>query len=691
MKYFLSFIASLNIFVSSAYEIRLNNLSITLKEIFSNVESIDEGLFLNYSVDEEKDLFEVNLGEIPDFKRFMVAYRNKSCWMVPKVGSNISDIPQETQFLLTETKNRSFFMFIPLVDSFMRCSINGNDLGQLELIAETGDSLLNMNKFDALYILKGDNPYEMIKKASQDIKDKLKTFKLRKEKIIPSFVDCLGWCTWEALRTNISDEIIENAAKYFKEKEIPFRFLLIDNGWLSQENGKLTAFYPDKSKFPDGFGRMIDKLKNDYDFKNVIIWSSLWGTFSGLEEGSFPDMEIKATAMPVRRMVEKFKSYKSENLDDVATVGEVFYPGVNPRKIVIPSFTDFYNNFFDYLRREGADGVKIDAMTWVESVGHGRGGRVKMMKEMMFGLQGASGIHFNGNLLNCSSCSNDYIFNAISSNLTRTSGDFFPDKPESHGLHIYTNAVTSYWMGEIILPDWDMFQSGHVAGSFHAAARAISGGPIYTTEKIGSENIDVFRKLSTKDGKIPRCMEPGRICRESLFTDILNDGKAIKIYNTNRYNGVVGVFNCTYKPDDKKYKVTEKISVSDIEGFTSGEYAVWSFNNGKLLKQTDKDANNIELGLYGFDIFTYSKIQNGFAPIGMVDKFNPGGMILNMTKIGNDGIIIRILGGGKFVAYSEQVPKNVFIDDKEINFDYKDKSIIVNTNIDKESDMYIKF
>lgn len=677
--------------IVEANNITLGDYKMSLNDILSNNIDLKTGLFINYELDESRELFEINLGQIPDLKYFMAAFRNKSCWMIPKVGKNVSEIPHETQFLLVETDINNYLMFIPLVDTSMRCSIGGNANGQLELIAETGDSLLCVNRFKALYILNGDNPYEMIKKASNDIKNELETFKLRLEKSVPSFVNYLGWCTWEALRTDFSEETLLDAAKHFKQNNIPFKYMLIDNGWLSQKNGKLTAFYPDKSKFPDGFGRMIDKLKYDYDFKNVIIWSSLWGTFSGLNEGSFPDMEIKATAMPVRRMVEKFKSYKSENLDDVATVGEVFYPGVNPRKIVIPSFTDFYNNFFDYLRREGADGVKIDAMTWVESVGHGRGGRVKMMKEMMFGLQGASGIHFNGNLLNCSSCSNDYIFNAISSNLTRTSGDFFPDKPESHGLHIYTNAVTSYWMGEIILPDWDMFQSGHVAGSFHAAARAISGGPIYTTEKIGSENIDVFRKLSTKDGKIPRCMEPGRICRESLFTDILNDGKAIKIYNTNRYNGVVGVFNCTYKPDDKKYKVTEKISVSDIEGFTSGEYAVWSFNNGKLLKQTDKDANNIELGLYGFDIFTYSKIQNGFAPIGMVDKFNPGGMILNMTKIGNDGIIIRILGGGKFVAYSEQVPKNVFIDDKEINFDYKDKSIIVNTNIDKESDMYIKF
>lgn len=631
--------------IVEAENITLKRTSVSLKDIFSDNINLKSGLFLDCELDEESDFFQINLGEIAEIKHFLSAYRNKSCWMIPKVGEKVSEIPTETQFLLLETKVDDFLMLIPLVDSCVRCSIGGNNKNQLELIAETGDSLLYVNGFKALYALKGNDPYEMIKKASKDIKNELKTFKLRTEKIVPTFVDYLGWCTWEALRTNLSDEILLDAAKHFKQNNIPFKYMLIDNGWLSQKNGNLTAFYPDRKKFPNGFGLMIDKLKDDYGFKNVIIWSALWGTFAGLNDGSFPDMEIKTTAVPVKRMVEKYKLYKNENLDDVATVGEVFYPGITPKKIVMPCFTDFYNSFFDYLRREGADGVKIDAMTWIESVGHGRGGRVKMMKEMMSGLQGASGTHFNGELLNCSSCSNDYIFNSISSNLTRSSGDFFPNKPESHGFHIYTNAVTSFWMGEIVLPDWDMFQSGHVAGEFHAAARAISGGPVYTTEQVGTENKDILMRLSTAEGKIPRCVNPGKICKSSLFVDINNDRKAIKIFNNNLYNGVVGAFNCTYNPDFKDLRVSETVSACDIEGFTKGEYAVWSNFKQKLFKKKYEERDNVDLGLYGFDIFTYSPIKNGFAPIGMIDKYNPGGMIICMENI-DDGIFMSLLGGG---------------------------------------------
>ena len=56
-------------------------------------------------------------------------------------------------------------------------------------------------------------------------------------------------------------------------------------------------------------------------------------------------------------------------------------------------------------------------------------------------------------------------------------------------LHINGSACTHHhkqlYVGEICVPDFDMFHSKHTAAAMHAAARAISGGPVYVSDKPG--------------------------------------------------------------------------------------------------------------------------------------------------------------------------------------------------------------
>ncbi|CAG8723045.1 4503_t:CDS:2, partial [Scutellospora calospora] len=63
--------------------------------------------------------------------------------------------------------------------------------------------------------------------------------------------------------------------------------------------------------------------------------------------------------------------------------------------------------------------------------------------------------------------------------LFRNSDDYFPNIDESHTWHIYVNSINSLWTSTMFsILDWDMFQSHHRFGEYHAAARAISGGPL---------------------------------------------------------------------------------------------------------------------------------------------------------------------------------------------------------------------
>ena len=81
--------------------------------------------------------------------------------------------------------------------------------------------------------------------------------------------------------------------------------------------------------------------------------------------------------------------------------------------------------------------------------------------------------------------------------LVRNSDDFFPEVEASHAWHVFTNAHNSLFTQHLnILPDWDMFQTVHDYSGFHAAARCVSGGPIYITDVPGKHNVGLINQMT---------------------------------------------------------------------------------------------------------------------------------------------------------------------------------------------------
>lgn len=55
--------------------------------------------------------------------------------------------------------------------------------------------------------------------------------------------------------------------------------------------------------------------------------------------------------------------------------------------------------------------------------------------------------------------------------VARVSDDYYPRDPASSTPHIGACAFNSVYLGALVQPDWDMFQSAHPAGGFiHASS-----------------------------------------------------------------------------------------------------------------------------------------------------------------------------------------------------------------------------
>lgn len=214
--------------------------------------------------------------------------------------------------------------------------------------------------------------------------------------------------------------------------------------------------------------------------------------------------------------------------------------------VVAPEkLAEFYRDLHEYLAAAGVDGVKVDGQAVVGGLGQGSGGGPQLAKSLHRALEASVTKHFPTNgLINCMCHSSENILNFSGSALARVSDDFYPGNNASHTVHIANVAYNSVFMGEIVLPDWDMFHSRNEAGELHAAARAVGGCPVYVSDAPGRHDFGTLRQLVFPSGRVLRAELPGRPTRDCLFADVTRDGvTALKVWNKNKRGGVVGCFN----------------------------------------------------------------------------------------------------------------------------------------------------
>ncbi len=605
--------------------------------------------------------------ELPDpgpFEAWCACYRSESCWMTPVAGTHLGDVPEETQMLLLKS-GELYTVYLPLVAGKFRAALFSEN-GALQVRVESGSPAVTGQVFDLVYVNSSGNPYELMETAAEDLQRELGTFKRADPAERPAFMSYYGWCSWNAFYMEVSAEKIESVLKNFKEHGLCPGFVIIDGGWQSASKWHLTGLDADASKFAEGMSSAIGHIKSRFNVKHLFLWQTYNGFWCGIDPDRFPDAR-RADMEPPARLLSGQRAAKGSRFD---TNSQNFYPEhVLDQEFWCPaSFETFYDEYHRSGAAAGADGVKIDAITWIEACGKEHGGRVAMMREFLNGAGKSTHKYFHDQAIWCSSCSNDFLLHTNGEGVVRTSTDFFPDKPETHGRHIYANAINSFFMGAFVRPDWDMFQSAlGQASEFHAAARAISGGPVYSTDAFGQENFDLIKKLVRADGTVPLCETYARPTLDSLFAD--PQQSLIKIFNRSKTGHVLGIFNTAYNENGTADR-SGSYAVADVVPLrnSSADFVLYRHSARTVQRVTALDTFDITLPALGCELVVISEIKEGFAPVGDPGLFNSGGVIHHWdSRSGVQRVALK--GGREFCAFSEKAPRQVLADGVAIDFE----------------------
>ncbi|OIV96951.1 hypothetical protein TanjilG_00533 [Lupinus angustifolius] len=708
---------------------------------FPSLKSIDakitvQGCFIGFDADQPKSRHVCSIGKLKDI-RFMSIFRFKVWWTTHWVGCNGHEVEHETQMLMLDKNDvgRPYVLLLPILEGSFRASLQPGLDDYVDVCLESGSTRVCGSRFrSCLYMHVGDDPYRLIKEVMKVVRVHLGTFKLLEEKTPPGIVDKFGWCTWDAFYLKVHPKGVWEGVKGLVDGGCPPGMVLIDDGWQSichdedpitdkegmtrtsageqmpcrlikfEENYKFKGYRSPNGS--TGMGAFVRDLKEQFrSVEHVYVWHALCGYWGGIRP--------KVEGMPVSKVVTpKLSQGLKMTMEDLA-VDKIVNNGVG---LVPPNLVyEMYEGLHSVLESVGIDGVKVDVIHLLEMLSEEYGGRVELAKAYYKALTASVKKHFKGNgvIASMEHCNDFFLLGTQTISLGRVGDDFWCADPSGdpngtywlQGCHMVHCAYNSLWMGNFIHPDWDMFQSTHPCAEFHAASRAISGGPIYVSDSVGEHNFKLLKSLVLPDGSILRCEHYALPARDCLFEDPLHDGKTmLKIWNLNKYTGVLGLFNCQgggWCPVTRRNKsasefshtVTSSASPKDIE-WSNGKqpmcmkgvniFAVYFYKEEKLklIKLTDK--LEISLEPFSFELLTVSPVillpkrLIQFAPIGLVNMLNCGGAIQSVEFDDHANVVkIGVRGCGEMKVFASEKPVSCKIDGVAVKFEYEDKMVRV--------------
>ena len=476
---------------------------------------------------------------------------------------------------------------------------------------------------------------------------------------------------------------------------------------------QLAAFAPN-GKFEAAGGEagggtslasLVSKCKKELGVRHVYCWHALAGYWRGASAtlGETANIAVVQTQpKPSRHLL----TLEPQIAWDAVTV---FGAGV----ITSANQLDqFYRKLHSPLAAAGVDGVKVDVQSGVPALGGGVGGGPHLARLYTKAMEASVAEHFGtardvgvggdvgsgdderSDALHCINCmchSTENLYQYSQTAVARASDDFYPHRPDSHTVHLVNVAYNSIFLGEICLPDWDMFHSLHEVGALHAAARAVGGCPVYVSDAPGQHDIPLLRRLVLPDGSVLRARLPGRPTRDCLFSDVGKDGvSALKIWNANTVGGIVGAFHVQGVAWDWKIRenarnhaspspLTATVRPRDIETLRgmSGPFAAWRHRGGRVeVLETLDSALTMHLQHREWELVTIVPIQHlapppgsagggvTWAPLGLGEMLNSGGAIVQAGEVfdapgGGAQVTFSVRGPGKLHAYCRPAPDRV--------------------------------
>jgi raffinose synthase len=588
-------------------------------------------------------------------------------WFVPERYAKPDDLSpgHETSFLLFR-QDKHWTLLLALPGAHHRSFFEARD-GTLGVHWSVDEGA---NAFDAplVYECSGATAHTLIEKAVLELRDAMPQHRTRAEKPVPAFIEGLGWCTWDAFYSEVTTAGIAAGLRSFSEESLKLHFLILDDGWQDTRDCVLSSTGTN-TKFPGGLAE-VSRLVRQSGVKHFGVWHTLNGYWHGID----PDGELakRHRIVPVPQSTKVFQGWP-----------EVHDP--RTRYTLHPEDTPvFYHDFYQSLAANGVDFTKVDGQASTPFFAEGTFPIADTFARYQAAFQGASAVHMRSGGIHCMANSPDILWRHAIGTVWRNSDDFYPAKPfRAQAEHLCINAGNALFTRAFVIPDWDMFQSTHPTATMHAACRALSGGPVYVSDKPGHHNLTLLRRLVREDGTILRFPTPSRPVEATLLQDPLRDPVPLQVYNESGGVGQVALINCFCDPEPRA--LSFKWRISDLmphlpartrvvlQDPISGEIQVVSAREGIPEKLHAEG---------GTRVWTVSPLLGpGIAPLGQPGLYAAAAAVAAVEILDENSLALHHRHGGFMEVWCARKPRSITLQGHALRSRYASASHLLRFSV----------
>ena len=605
--------------------------------VISLAANIQKGISWPYATFHPLEAIRLKVKGLGEYSGLCAHYLYNSWWTRPHFDRDLRALPERTQSLLAGKQDGQFTHILTFCDARVKGELKGDADGMVLLASPQKAGLRQVSGVVAMLGFDSD-PYELMNQSVTVGRQQLSyPCQSKESRPFPEMFDYLGWCSWDACYLDVSEEAILAKAAEFREKAVPVKWMLVDDGWSEECDRRLLSFQENRDKFPSGLKGLKQQLGEVYDIPWLGAWHALTGQWEGIDhQASLPE--------DVRTSLESIDELRALPPSDSAGA------------------LRFWCSWHSYLSRQGIDFVKVDVQGNLANHYRYRAFPGELSHAIHEALETSVHIHFNGALINCMGMAPEQLWGRPSSLLSRNSDDFFPHQPGNLREHALQNAYNALYHDGFYRGDWDMWWSDHEDARSHALLRVLSGGPVYTSDPCGKTLAEPLMPLVLNDGRVIRCDRQGKPVRRCLFNNPLVGGEVLAIWNSLGDVGVAGLFNLS-----DAGQINASVAAADLElvGEASSFVAVVPGQEACSVVEREQTVS-LPLSSAQAELVLFYPDQELFC-VGLADKYLPSFAIKSQQQI--DGrLVVQLCEGGRIWFYSRTPIQAITVNGQSVDW-----------------------
>lgn len=550
--------------------------------------------------------------DLPGVVRWMADYRYSPFWCRPGFGEALGDVPARTQCLLWEKADGGWGAILPLAAGEVTTTLAGHEGALTAVVQSFTDSLTKIDTI-AFVAAESVSPWAALQRLARAATRLLGNgLKLRHERKYPEIFEYLGWCSWDSMEIWVNEAETLQKCDEFAAKGIPVRWGILDDMWADVEwtqklprftdhsisfkvmhSSKMRDIEADPERFPQGLAHCIGEMKKRG--MQVGIWHPINGYWAGLVPDSPAAGKLAGCTMTVPE------------------TGRIMPDLRTPE-----TAKAYYDRLHTFFADCGADFVKIDNQSSLPAQYKNAIPIGTAARNLHAGIEYSVEKHFGGALINCMCMGNENMFNRPETAITRCSDDFKPEDSAWFAKHLMQCAYNGLVQGLFCTCDWDMWWSDDAQAGKNSLLRALSGGPIYVSDRLERSRPEIFAPLCFSDGRILRPEGVAIPTKNWLTRNPVETPEAMTVFNYAGETTYVAAFHIT----DTDAAVPGALTMVELALPLAEQYLLYEHFSGDWQVVDLKTIYRFTLTDHAdYRLFSITPIREGTAVLGDVRKF----------------------------------------------------------------------